>query len=66
MICSEGDTKISDQDFKTIRIPETMDCLQGILSVIPMQLMSYHLAIMRGHNVSNPRLELWLFLGVCF
>lgn len=42
---------INDSQFKTIRVPQTVDCLQGILTIIPMQLMSYHLAIMRGHNV---------------
>ena len=51
VICNEGDTMINDSQFKTIRVPQTVDCLQGILTIIPMQLMSYHLAIMRGHNV---------------
>lgn len=38
--------------YKTIELPHTVDCLQGILSVIPLQLMSFHLAVFRGFDVS--------------
>ena len=40
---------------KTIRIPGTVDCLQGLLNIIPMQLLSYHLAILNGFDVDFPR-----------
>lgn len=39
----------------TIIIPDTIDCLQGLLSVIPVQLLSYHLAVARGLNPDFPR-----------
>lgn len=37
--------------YKTIELPQTVDCLQGILSVIPLQLISFHLAVLRGYDV---------------
>jgi len=40
---------------QTIEVPHTVDALQSILSVIPMQLLSYHLAVLRGCNVDCPR-----------
>jgi len=55
IVCNEGDSGIDDSPFRTIRVPLTEDCLQGILTVIPLQLFSYHLAIKRGHNVDKPR-----------
>ena len=36
---------VSRHAYKTIEVPETVDCLQGILTVIPLQLLSYHLAV---------------------
>ncbi|KCV69681.1 glucosamine-fructose-6-phosphate aminotransferase (isomerizing) [Fonticula alba] len=38
-----------------IRVPRTVDVLQGILTVIPLQLVAYHLAVKRGFNVDFPR-----------
>ena len=38
-----------------IEVPKTVDALQSILTVIPMQLLSYHLAVLRGCNVDCPR-----------
>ncbi|KAM0678319.1 glutamine--fructose-6-phosphate transaminase (isomerizing) [Binucleata daphniae] len=54
IICSK---ELSGQfgDLKTISIPSTVDCLQGLLSVIPLQLISYHLAVARGYDVDCPR-----------
>lgn len=54
VLCTE-DEDIDDNKFTTIRVPRTADCLQGIVSIVPLQLISYHLAIMRGHNVDKPR-----------
>ena len=36
-------------------MPKTVDCLQGLLNVIPLQLLSYHLAIKLGFDVDFPR-----------
>ena len=54
IICNTGDTNISDE-FRTIRVPQVVDCLQGIINIIPLQILSYHLAVMRGVNVDFPR-----------
>ena len=46
---------VSRHAYKTIEVPETVDCLQGILTVIPLQLLSYHLAVKKGLDVDCPR-----------
>lgn len=40
---------------KTINVPQTIDCLQGILNVVPLQLLAYHMAVNRGIDVDFPR-----------
>ncbi|KAJ2008614.1 glutamine--fructose-6-phosphate transaminase (isomerizing) [Coemansia sp. RSA 2322] len=55
VICNTDDTNIDDAVVKTIRIPHTVDCLQGILSIIPLQLLSYHMATLNGVDVDFPR-----------
>ena len=54
IICNTDDTNISDKN-RTIRVPQTVDCLQGLLNIIPLQLLSYHLAVMHGVDVDFPR-----------
>lgn len=54
IICNNGDDNII-RDYKTIRVPQTVDCLQGLLNIIPLQLLSYHLAILQGVDVDFPR-----------
>ena len=54
IICNEGDDELS-KNYKTITIPQTVDCLQGILAIIPLQLLSYHLAVLHGVDVDCPR-----------
>jgi len=56
LLCEQGDTETQAfcaQSF--LEIPHSVDCLQGILTVIPMQLLSYHIAVLRGCNVDCPR-----------
>jgi len=55
LICEEGDTETMKLANHSLEIPRTVDALQGILTVIPMQLLSYHLAVLRGCNVDCPR-----------
>ncbi|XP_056301911.1 glutamine--fructose-6-phosphate aminotransferase [isomerizing] 2 [Danio aesculapii] len=55
IICCLDDPEISKMAYKTIELPQTVDCLQGILSVIPLQLISFHLAVLRGYDVDCPR-----------
>ncbi|KAJ8387869.1 hypothetical protein AAFF_G00149040 [Aldrovandia affinis] len=55
ILCCQDDPEILKNAYKTIELPQTVDCLQGILSVIPLQLMSFHLAVLRGYDVDCPR-----------
>ncbi|KAJ3267641.1 glutamine--fructose-6-phosphate transaminase (isomerizing), partial [Terramyces sp. JEL0728] len=57
VICSETDTSpiFKDLGLDTIRVPETVDALQAVINIIPLQLLSYHLAIARQINPDNPR-----------
>ena len=54
-IVTEGDTVVKGLADHVIPIPETPDALVPLLSVIPYQLLSYHIAVMRGCNVDQPR-----------
>ena len=54
IICNDDDQSISPTA-RSIRVPRTVDCLQGLLNVIPLQLLSYHLAIINGFDVDFPR-----------
>ncbi|EDK44574.1 glucosamine-fructose-6-phosphate aminotransferase [Lodderomyces elongisporus NRRL YB-4239] len=56
VICNEGDAIVSnDKVHTTLEVPQTVDCLQGLLNVIPVQLISYWLAVNRGIDVDFPR-----------
>lgn len=52
IICNEGDEEVKSHAFRTLEVPKTVDCLQGIVSVIPLQLLSFHIAVLRGYDVS--------------
>lgn len=54
-IVNEGDTIVKNLAEFVIEIPKTADCLVPLLSVIPLQLLSYHIAVMRDCNVDQPR-----------
>ena len=54
-IVTEGDTVIKDLAEFVIEIPRTSASIMPLLSVIPLQLLSYHIALMRGCNVDQPR-----------
>ncbi len=54
-IVTEGDTKVKQMAEHVIEIPKTRDCFEPLLATIPMQLLSYHIAVMRGCNVDQPR-----------
>ncbi|XP_054168262.1 glutamine--fructose-6-phosphate aminotransferase [isomerizing] 1-like isoform X3 [Oppia nitens] len=55
IICEDNDTETQKYSFRSLQTPHTVDCLQGILTVIPLQLLSYHIAVLRGCNVDCPR-----------
>jgi len=54
ILCTEGDSSIPSH-FAKLEVPGTVDCLQGLINIIPLQLLSYHIALLRGHNVDQPR-----------
>ncbi len=54
-IVNEGDSEIADLADYTIEIPMTEEILSPLLTVVPLQLLSYHIALMRGANVDQPR-----------
>jgi glucosamine--fructose-6-phosphate aminotransferase (isomerizing) len=54
-IVTEGDVTVKEIADHVIEIPETDDRLIPLLSVVPLQLISYHIAVMRGCNVDQPR-----------
>ncbi|CAH8642214.1 unnamed protein product [Dicrocoelium dendriticum] len=55
VICNAHDPDIPKDGVVTIEIPHTVDCLQGVLAVIPLQLLSFHIAVRRGLDVDCPR-----------
>jgi glucosamine--fructose-6-phosphate aminotransferase (isomerizing) len=54
-IATEGDREIKKHSNHVIYIPETIEMLSPLLSVIPLQLMAYHSAVLRRCKVDQPR-----------
>ncbi len=54
-IVTEGDEIIRKMADYVLEVPETMPAFSGLLAVIPLQLLSYHIAVLRGCNVDQPR-----------
>jgi glucosamine--fructose-6-phosphate aminotransferase (isomerizing) len=54
-IVTEGDTQVKEMADYTIEIPETDEIFSPLVASIPLQLLSYHIAVMRNCNVDQPR-----------
>lgn len=54
-IVTEGDEEVKEMVDDVIEVPNTLACLAPLLSVIPLQLLSYHVAVAKGLNVDQPR-----------
>ena len=54
-IVTEGDTDVKAMADYVIEIPQTDEAFVPLLATIPLQLISYHIAVMRGCNVDQPR-----------
>ncbi|MEY8781797.1 glutamine--fructose-6-phosphate transaminase (isomerizing) [Allomuricauda sp. XS_ASV26] len=54
-IVTEGDQSVKELADHVIEVPETSESLSPLLTTIPLQLLSYHIAVMRGCNVDQPR-----------
>lgn len=54
-VVTEGDTSVKELADHTIEVPETIEALTPLLTTIPLQLLSYHMAVLLGKNVDQPR-----------
>ena len=54
-IVTEGDTTVKELADHVIEVPETLECLSPLLTTIPLQLLSYHMAVLLNKNVDQPR-----------
>ena len=54
-IITEGDEIVKNLSDYSISIPETDECLSPLLSVVPLQLLAYHIAVVKGCDVDQPR-----------
>lgn len=54
-VVTEGDVQVRELADHVVEIPETLESLTPLLTTIPLQLLSYHIAVMRGCNVDQPR-----------
>jgi len=54
-VATEGDEAIRQKADDVIYVPDTLECLQPLLTVLPLQLLAYHIAVLRGCDVDKPR-----------
>jgi glucosamine--fructose-6-phosphate aminotransferase (isomerizing) len=54
-VVNEGDETIREMADHVIEIPDTDEAFTPLITTIPLQLLSYHIAVMRGCNVDQPR-----------
>jgi len=55
VICNANEKYLCSSKVERIEVPKTVNALQGILNVIPLQLIAYWLAVGKGLNVDCPR-----------
>lgn len=57
VMCSKGDVAAvcPGESCRVIEVPQVEDCLQPVVNIIPLQLLAYHLTVLRGFNVDQPR-----------
>jgi glucosamine--fructose-6-phosphate aminotransferase (isomerizing) len=54
-VANEGDDFIATKADYVLRVPRTSELLTPVLTVIPLQLLAYHIAVRRGADVDQPR-----------
>jgi glucosamine--fructose-6-phosphate aminotransferase (isomerizing) len=54
-VATEGDEEITRVAHHVFRVPDCPEPLQPLLTVVPLQLLAYHAAVLRGCNVDKPR-----------
>ncbi|MHC5061284.1 MAG: glutamine--fructose-6-phosphate transaminase (isomerizing) [Planctomycetota bacterium] len=55
IVATEGDEQIKQYADHLITVPDAVDQLQPMLTAVPLQLLAYHAAVLRGHDVDKPR-----------
>lgn len=57
VMCSKGDAAsvCPGGSCRAIEVPQVEDCLQPVVNIVPLQLLAYHLTVLRGYNVDQPR-----------
>ncbi|KAK2990367.1 hypothetical protein RJ640_027647 [Escallonia rubra] len=57
VMCSKGDAAsvCVGGSCRVIEVPQVEDCLQPVINIVPLQLLAYHLTVLRGYNVDQPR-----------
>ena len=55
VVATEGDNEIGRHADHLITIPDAPEIFQPMLTVVPLQLLAYHAAVLRGHDVDKPR-----------
>ncbi|MBW8001837.1 MAG: glutamine--fructose-6-phosphate transaminase (isomerizing) [Planctomycetes bacterium] len=55
VVATEGDDKVKPYADHLITVPDAPEALQPMLTVVPLQLLAYHAAVLRGHDVDKPR-----------
>ncbi|MCR4583132.1 MAG: glutamine--fructose-6-phosphate transaminase (isomerizing) [Prevotella sp.] len=54
-LVTKGDSTIANIADEVIELPDTLECLEPLVATIPLQLLSYHVAVCKGKNVDQPR-----------
>ncbi|GAA0142227.1 transaminase [Lithospermum erythrorhizon] len=57
VMCTEGDVASVSVggSCRVVEVPRVEDCLQPVINIVPLQLLAYHLTVLRGYNVDQPR-----------
>jgi glucosamine--fructose-6-phosphate aminotransferase (isomerizing) len=63
VLCNEGDETLREMaanradptSMRLVEVPLTADALQPVVNIVPLQLLAYHLTVLRGFNVDQPR-----------
>ncbi|KAL0285182.1 UNVERIFIED_CONTAM: Glutamine--fructose-6-phosphate aminotransferase [isomerizing] 1 [Sesamum angustifolium] len=57
VMCTKGDAAsvCVGGSCRVIEVPQVEDCLQPAINIVPLQLLAYHLTVLRGYNVDQPR-----------
>ena len=54
-VVTEGDEQVREIADQVLEVPQTLNFLAPLLSVIPLQMLAYHVAVLKGLNVDMPR-----------